>query len=72
VDQKQRTISKTYTRKELEGMSVQDLADLVVSAGPGAKFYGTAVVRGPDGKVKYDRGAVPGKFGESPEELEQK
>ncbi len=69
MDDRQRVVKKTFTREQLATMSAGDLAKLVGEAGPGATFRGTGVVRGPDGKIKYDEDAVPGSFNESPEDL---
>jgi hypothetical protein len=71
VDEAQRTITRTFTREELLEMSPEDLADLVEAAGKKAKFHGTAVVRKADGSIRYDNKAVPGRFGEAPEDLPQ-
>ncbi|MCH7993508.1 MAG: hypothetical protein IIB57_03590 [Planctomycetes bacterium] len=71
MDSRQKTITKHFTREQLLGMKAGELADLIGRAGDKATFRGTAVVRGPDGKIKYDAKAVPGDFHESPEDLAQ-
>lgn len=69
MDKRQHIIKKTFTKKQLEGMTVKDLIALVGVAGPGAKFAGTGVVRKKDGTIRYDEDAVPGEYFETPEDL---
>lgn len=69
LDERQRVVKKTYTREQLENMSIEDLVALIGEAGPNARFRGTGVIKRADGSVKYDEEAVPGKFGETAEEL---
>lgn len=69
MDTRQRVVKKTFTRKQLEGMTVAELVALVGEAGPNARFEGTAVVRKADGSIRYDKESVPGTYGETPEEL---
>lgn len=57
-------ISRHFTREELGKMSVDDLAELIDAAPPGAVFKAKGVVRGPDGKIKYDDPETKGSFGE--------
>ncbi len=71
LDERQRTIKTVFSREQLELMTMDDLVRLVGEAGPGAKFKGKGVVKGPDGKVKYAPEATPGEFGETEEELQQ-
>lgn len=69
MDERQRVVKKTFTREQLEGMTLADLAALVGEAGPNAKFTGTGIVRKADGSIRYAPEAVPGDFNESPEDL---
>lgn len=69
MDERQRVVKKTFTKEQLEGMSVEDIATLVGEIGKNAKFTGTGVVKRKDGTVRYAPEAVPGDFGETPEEL---
>jgi len=64
MDERQRVVRKTFTKEELENMSMDDLVALVGEAGPNATFHGTAVVRKADGSIKYDPEAVPGEYHE--------
>ncbi len=69
LDERQRVVKKTFTREQLEGMTLEDLVALVGEAGPGAKFHGKGVIKRADGSAKYDADAVPGEYGETKEEL---
>lgn len=69
MDDRQRVVLKTFSRSDLEKMNLDDLVKLVGEAGEGATFHGTAIIRGPDGKIKYDEGAIPGDYHETPAEL---
>lgn len=69
MDEKLRTIKKTYTKAQLESMTLEELVALVGKAGPNATFTGTGVVRKKDGTIRYDKDAVPGEYFESPEDL---
>ena len=69
MDERQRVVKKTFTKEQLEGMSVEDIATLVGEIGKNAKFTGTGVVKRKDGTIRYAPEAVPGDFGETPEEL---
>lgn len=69
LDERQRVVKKTFTREQLEEMSIEDLIALVGEAGPDAKFHGTGVVRKADGTIRYDDSAVPGDYCETPEEM---
>jgi hypothetical protein len=69
LDERQKVVTKTFTREQLEGMSVDDLVALVGEAGPNAKFHGKAVVRRPNGEIRYAKDAVPGEYGETAGEL---
>ncbi len=51
-------------------MTLDQIAALVGRAGPSARFKGTAVVRKPDGSIRYDESARPGNYHENPEDLE--
>lgn len=62
LDERQKVITKTFTREQLKNMSVEDLATLVGKAGPGATFRGTAIVRRADGSIKCDEGVDPSQF----------
>lgn len=64
MDERQRLITKTFTREQLKAMSVDDLVKLIGEAGPDARFKGTAVVRKSDGSIKYDNEDRIGKYGE--------
>lgn len=64
MDDRQRLITRTFTKEQLEAMSVDDLVKLIGEAGPDAKFKGTAVVRKADGSVKYDNESRKGEYGE--------
>jgi len=64
MDDRQRVVTKTFTKEQLSQMSVDDLVRLIGEAGPDAKFTGTAVVRRADGSVKYDDESKKGEFGE--------
>jgi len=70
MDERQKVVQRTFTRKQLLAMPVDDLAALVGEANSqGATFRGTAVVRKADGTIRYADDAVPGDFGESPEDM---
>jgi len=69
LDDRQKTVKKVFTREQLEGMDAGDLVKLVGEAGSGAKIHISAVVKGPDGEIKYDPTAIPGDYGETEEEL---
>lgn len=69
LDDRQRTVLKTFNREDLLNMDLEDIVKLVGEAGPGAKFHGKGVVKRADGSIRYDVEAVPGDFGESAEEL---
>ena len=69
MDERQRIVKKTFTREQMESMSVQDLVTLVGNAGAGAKFHGSAIVKRADGSIKYDDDAVPGTYHETEAEL---
>lgn len=69
MDERQRVIKKTFTKEQLQSMSVTDLVALVGEAGPNAKFHGTGVVRKKDGTIRYAAEAVPGQFNEAAEDL---
>lgn len=69
MDTRQRVVKKTFTKEQLEGMSLDDVVALVGEAGPNATFTGTAVVRKANGSIRYDKDAVPGSFNESPEDM---
>lgn len=71
MDDRQRVVLKTFSGEQLENMDLADLVKLVGEAGPGVQLRITAVVRGPDGKIKYDEGAIPGNYLETPEEMAQ-
>jgi hypothetical protein len=69
LDERQRIVKKTFSKQQLDGMSMEDLVALVGEAGPDAKLHMTAVVKRADGSIKYDGDAVPGEYHETPEEL---
>ena len=69
LDDRQKIVRKTFTREQILEMSPDDLAKLVGGMGDNVKLKGTAVVRKADGTIRYDADAVPGKFGESAEDL---
>ncbi len=69
MDDRQRVVKKTFSREQLQSMSVDDLVTLIGEAGLNAQFRGTAVVRKADGTIRYDDDAKPGDFHESPEDL---
>ena len=69
MDEAQRAVVRSYSREELAGMTMDEVAALIETAGAKAKFKGKAVVRGPDGKIKYDADAVPDRYGETAEEM---
>lgn len=69
LDERQAVVKKTFTREQLDNMSIEDLVALVGEAGPGVKFHGKGVVRKADGSIRYAADAVPGEYGETPEEL---
>ncbi len=70
LDERQKTVKRTFTRAQLEGMPLEDVVKLVGEGGPNAKIKITAVVKRADGSIKYDAGAVPGDYNETPEELQ--
>ncbi len=70
LDERQETVKKTFTREQLENMPLEDVVKLVGEAGPHVKIHMTAVVKRADGSVKYDAGAIPGDYNETPEELQ--
>ncbi len=69
MDERQRVVKKTFTEEQLKGMTMDDLVALVGEAGPDAKFEGTGIVRKADGSIRYDAGATPGDYHESPEDM---
>ncbi len=69
MDERMQVVKKTFSRKQLDAMSVDDLAIIIGDAGAGARFKGKAIVKRADGSIKYDEDAVPGEFNETPEEL---
>jgi len=71
MDERQRVVKRTFTKEQLEGMSVQDLVALVGAAGSGAKYEGTGLVRKKDGSIRYDKAAVPGEYHETAEDLKR-
>lgn len=70
MDERQRVVKKTFTREQLEAMSVEDLVALVGEITENVKFTGTGIVRKADGSIRYAPEAVPGDFNEKPEDLE--
>lgn len=70
LDERQKLIKRTFSRKQLDEMSIADLVALVGEAGAGAQLKIKAVVKRADGSIKYDETAVPGDFGETIAELE--
>lgn len=70
LDERQRVVKKTFTREQLEAMSLADLVALVGESGSNAKLKLTAVVKRADGSIKYDDDAVPGDYHETAEELD--
>jgi hypothetical protein len=70
LDERQETVLRTFTREQLEGMPLEDVVKLVGEAGPNAKLKITALVKRADGSIKYDAGAIPGDYNETPEELQ--
>jgi hypothetical protein len=70
LDERQETVLRTFTREQLRDMPLEDVVKLVGEAGPNAKLKITAVVKRADGSIKYDAGAKPGDYGETPEELQ--
>lgn len=70
LDERQETVLRTFTRKDLEKMDLDDLVRLVGEAGPSAKLRGKGIVKRADGSIKYAPEAIPGNFGETPEELQ--
>jgi len=52
----------SYTLEQIKAMS-NDEAKKILNT-PGAIFSGTGVVRGPDGKVKYDDKSLVGQYNE--------
>ena len=62
MDERQKTVTQVFTKDQLKGMSLEDIAKLIGKAGPGATFKGTAVVRRADGTIKCDEGVDPTQF----------
>lgn len=62
-------IRKTYTIDQLLKMTPEAIQKLIADAGDMVEFHGTGVVRKQDGSIRYDADAVPGNFGESPEDM---
>lgn len=62
MDARQKVIVKTFTKKQLEGMSIADIATLVGEAGPNAKIRGTAIVRKANGEIRCGPGVDPAQF----------
>ena len=71
MDERQTAVKRTFTKEQLEGMSVEDLVALVGAAGTGAKYEGTGVVKRKDGSIRYAKEAVPGAYFESTEDLKR-
>lgn len=69
LDERQRVVKRTFTKAQLEGMSIKELVALVGEAGPDVQFHGTGVVRKADGSIRYDAGATPGDYHESDADL---
>lgn len=69
LDDRQEIVLRTFTRKQLENMDIDDIVRLVGEAGPGAKLRGKGLVKRADGSIRYAPEAVPGEFNETPEEL---
>ena len=69
MNEAQRSITTTYSREQILQMSATDIATLMAKAGPNAVFRGKAVVRKANGEIRYDKDAVPGEFGETPDEM---
>ena len=59
----EKIIRKTFTLEQINAMDPDELATLLNQ--PGVEFKGTAVVRKPDGTIRYDKAAVPGDYHES-------
>jgi len=64
-----KSIRKTYTLPQLLKMKPEAIRKLIADAGDMIEFHGTGVVRKKDGSIRYDEDAVPGNFGESPEDM---
>lgn len=65
MDERQRIVKQTFSKKELSRMTVDQLVTLVGEAGPNASFHGSAIVRRKDGTIRYDTDAKPGNFHEN-------
>jgi len=66
MDERQRVVKKTFTKKQLEGMDINDLVALVgeAQARGVTKFMGKMIVRDKDGNIKYDDPSKAGQYGE--------
>lgn len=62
MDERQKTVTKVFTKEQLDNMSIEDLAILIGKAGPGATFKGTAIVRKADGTIRCAEGVDPAQF----------
>ncbi len=62
MDTASKIIKKTFTLEQIKAMDPDELATLLNQ--PGMEFKGTAVVRKPDGSIRYDEAAVPGDYHE--------
>ena len=62
MDARQKVVTKTFTREQLQKMSPKDLSTLIGEAGPGATFRGTAVVRKANGEIRCGPGVDPAQF----------
>lgn len=62
LDERQKTVTKVFTREQLREMSVEDLAILIGKAGPNATFKGTAIVRKANGEIRCAEGVDPAQY----------
>lgn len=63
LDERQKLIKRTFTKEQLEQMSIEDLVALVGEArAAGGKFSGRAVVVKADGTPKFDSEEVRAEF----------
>jgi hypothetical protein len=66
LDERQKVVKRTFTKEQLEKMSMDDLVALVGEAqAKGGKFMGKAVVRRADGSIKLDNPELAKEFEDS-------
>jgi len=62
MDKRQKTLTRVFTKEQLDEMSIEDIAELLGKAGPGATFKGSAVVRKANGEIRCAEGVDPAQY----------